>query len=114
MFYIENIVLVCELFDVGQEIMNDQMFLDINHMNMVLNPMNVFVVHELLNHEMLKNIFHNHYIYKNHFLLFLRHHLHLLFQIFHLFLMMIDLKLMEKIDLYNIEHQIDILNVQLE
>jgi hypothetical protein len=114
MFYIENTVLVYVLFDVEQEIMNDQMFLDINHMNMVLNPMNVYVLHELLNHEKLKNIFHNHYIYMNHYLLLLlHHHLLQLFPISHLFLMMINLKLMKKINLYNIVHQENILNVHL-
>ncbi len=111
MFYIENNVLVYVLFDVVQEIMNDQMFLNINHMDRVLNLMNVYVEHELLNHEMWKNIFHNHYIYMNYLLL-----LHLLLrlcQIYHLFLMMRDLKLVKKIDWNNIEHQEDILNVQL-
>jgi len=93
--------------------MNDQMFLDINHMNMVLNLMNVYVLHELLNHEKLKNIFHNHHIYMNHYLLFLLLLLLQFFPIYHLFLMMINLKLMEKINLYNIEHQVNILNVQL-
>ena len=123
MFYIENNVLVYVLFDVVLMIMNDQKFLDINHMNMILIQMNVYVVHELLNHVVLKNIFDNHYIYMlENFLLrhIQHHHRHLhhhlqVFQIYyHLFLMMINLILLEKINLYNIENQEDILNVQLE
>lgn len=111
MFYIENNVLVCVLFDVERVIMHDRMFSDINHMNRVLIPMNVFDVHELQDREMLKNLCHIHYIcmYRfRQFLLRLR-----FFRIFHLCLMKKDLRLLVKVNYYNIERQENISDDQL-
>lgn len=127
MFYIENIVLECELFDVEQAITNGRMFSDRDHMNMVLNPMNVYVEHGLQDHVKWRNISRTHYIYKKiRFLqhqqrLFLdlllrRHHRRLLRSspIVHSCLTRINSKHSEKINSNNIVHRRDISNVRLE
>ena len=120
MFYIENIVLECVLFDVEKGIMNDRTFSDRDHMNKVLNPMNVYVVHGLRGHERWRNISHNRYIYRtNHFL---RHRhplfLHLLLRRFsrivHSYPKKINSVHWEKINSNSIEHRRDISNVRLE